>query len=82
MVYHYLHGNSCKTKKRLSVGRGSGNNSEKVVIKKLLGGDEQKYSMGLKVSIKLSLKLCAWNCLQQCLNIVFRLHSLWQLRNC
>lgn len=49
MVYHYLHGNSCKTKKRLSVGRGSHglvfvarNNSEKVVIKKLLGGDENK----------------------------------------
>ena len=56
------------------------NNSEKVVIKKLLGGDEkksfsspkkQKYSMGLKVSIKLSLKLCACNRLQQFLNICF-----------
>ena len=56
------------------------NNSEKVVIKKLLGEDEkksffspkkQKYSMGLKVSIKLSLKLCACNRLQQFLNICF-----------
>ena len=48
-------------------------NSEKVVIKKLLGEDEkekrlfskkQKYSMGFKVSILLSLKLCAWNHVQ------------------
>ena len=58
-----------------AIGRGSyflvivvRNNSEKVVIKKLLGEDEkekrlfskkQKYSMGFKVSILLSLKLCA-----------------------
>ena len=49
------------------------NNSEKVVIKKLLGEDEkesiffskkQKYSMGLKVNILLSLKLCACNRVQ------------------
>ena len=61
------------------IGRGSyglvfvvRNNSEKVVIKKLLGEDEedrlfskkQKYSMGLKVSILLSLKLCACNRVQ------------------
>ena len=61
--------------KEEAIGRGScglvfvaRNNSEKVVIKKLLGEDEkekrlfskkQKYSMGFKVSILLSLKLCA-----------------------
>lgn len=38
-----LHGNSCKTKKRLPVKDPMArNNSEKVVIKKLLGGDENK----------------------------------------
>ena len=49
------------------------NNSEKVIIKKLLGMDEKesifffkeaKFSMGIKVNILLSSKLCAWNPVQ------------------
>ena len=66
--------------KEEAIGRGSyglvfvaRNNSEKVVIKKLLGEDEKEKRLflkeakilhGIKVNISLGFKLCAWNHVQ------------------